>query len=497
MAIPSYLSNVLDKNINTFGDWFERTNSLSSDMGSKVLTAETTVSGGTATGNTSLVGIFSASEVAVGTSLRGGTLTTPAALSIVSATTFTANTNFSALETISNHTSNSITANTLVLSTDIISATSQTFSLTSDATTLTTTNDLTLSAGNVVLNGNIKSTDGILNLTSTAVLEVSSPSDAMRITQIGTGNALVVEDNSSPDSTPFIITNIGRVGIGTASPSSKLEVVGDVIVSGSLSLGGTIITSTATELNKLDGLTATTGELNKLSGILSSTAELNILDGVTATATEINKLDGVTATTGELNRMTGLTATTTELNTLDGILSSTTELNKLSGCVASTAELNKLSGILVSTTELNYLNGVNSSIQTQINLRAPKISPFLTGTPNADTPPQRVNSTRIATTAFVNEAVIGMGSQLWQDMSASRSFGVIYHNTSQRTIMVSVSGPDNTQFEVSADLVTWVVLGLTDTDQDNGSQPGGFIIPDLHYYRQTGSGTPTLWVELR
>ncbi len=60
-------------------------------------------------------------------------------------------------------------------------------------------------------------------------------------------------------------------------------------------LNGTAITSTAAELNILDGVT-------------SSTAELNILDGVTSTATELNLLDGVTSTTAELNYTDGVTS---------------------------------------------------------------------------------------------------------------------------------------------------------------------------------------------
>lgn len=61
-------------------------------------------------------------------------------------------------------------------------------------------------------------------------------------------------------------------------------------------IGGVAVTSTAAELNILDGVTSSTAELNILDGVTSSTAELNILDGVTATAAEINAIDGVTAT---------------------------------------------------------------------------------------------------------------------------------------------------------------------------------------------------------
>ena len=57
------------------------------------------------------------------------------------------------------------------------------------------------------------------------------------------------------------------------------------------------MTSTASELNILDGVTSTTAELNILDGVTSTTAELNILDGVTSTATELNIVDGSTSAT--------------------------------------------------------------------------------------------------------------------------------------------------------------------------------------------------------
>jgi hypothetical protein len=49
-----------------------------------------------------------------------------------------------------------------------------------------------------------------------------------------------------------------------------------------LSLGGTFVTSTATELNALDGITSTTAELNILTGVTADATELNYVDGVTS-----------------------------------------------------------------------------------------------------------------------------------------------------------------------------------------------------------------------
>ena len=63
-----------------------------------------------------------------------------------------------------------------------------------------------------------------------------------------------------------------------------VTVAGEISVT-TLDIGGTNVSSTAAELNILDGVSSTA-------------AELNILDGVTATAAEINFLDGDTSATG-------------------------------------------------------------------------------------------------------------------------------------------------------------------------------------------------------
>ena len=51
-----------------------------------------------------------------------------------------------------------------------------------------------------------------------SIFSGNSSSDLVRITQTGSGNAFVVEDNTNPDSTPFVITSGGSVTIGTTEP---------------------------------------------------------------------------------------------------------------------------------------------------------------------------------------------------------------------------------------------------------------------------------------
>ena len=67
------------------------------------------------------------------------------------------------------------------------------------------------------------------------------------------------------------------------------------LTEGEWKVGGTAITSTAAEINILDGVTSTAAELNILDGVTATAAELNILDGVTATTDELNYVDGVTS----------------------------------------------------------------------------------------------------------------------------------------------------------------------------------------------------------
>ena len=112
----------------------------------------------------------------------------------------------------------------------------------------------------------------------------------------------VADDNST--STAETVFTDGGI---TYNPASNLLTLGTGNLT-TLQLGGVAVTSTAAELNILDGVTSTAAELNILDGVTSTAAELNILDGVTSTAAELNILDGVTATTVELNYTDGVTS---------------------------------------------------------------------------------------------------------------------------------------------------------------------------------------------
>ena len=149
-----------------------------------------------------------------------------------------------------------------------------------------------------------------------------SAADTLSFTAGGTAQFTMADGAIAP------VTD-NDVDLGTSSLEFKDGYFDGTLYTDAINLNGTAITSTAAELNILDGVTSTAAELNILDGVTSTAAELNILDGVTSTAAELNILDGVTSTAAELNILDGVTSTAAELNALDGITAVVGELNAL------------------------------------------------------------------------------------------------------------------------------------------------------------------------
>ena len=148
----------------------------------------------------------------------------------------------------------------------------------------------------------------------------------------------------------------GITGVYVGKKGAEVAVASST---GQLYQSGTAVTSTAAELNVLDGITTTVAELNILDGVTSTATELNILDGVTATAAEINLIDGSVAGTAVASKAlslgtnknvdvlaiadlklgagagTSVTSTAAELNILDGVTKTASEINLLAAGAAA------------------------------------------------------------------------------------------------------------------------------------------------------------------
>jgi len=102
----------------------------------------------------------------------------------------------------------------------------------------------------------------------------------------------------------------------------------------------------------------------------------------------------------------------------------------------------------ISNTEFGYLNGVTSNIQTQLTsldtLKAPLASPTFTGTVSAPTPTTGDSSTKVATTAFVTNAVAVENELAEMNDVAITSVAdanfLVYDSTSTKWENQSISG---------------------------------------------------------
>ena len=75
-----------------------------------------------------------------------------------------------------------------------------------------------------------------VNSAGEAVISTSGGGTALRVTQSGTGNALVVEDSASTDSSPLVVDSGGNLIVGaTTSEGSKFRVVGSSSFEGGVS----------------------------------------------------------------------------------------------------------------------------------------------------------------------------------------------------------------------------------------------------------------------
>ncbi|CRI58060.1 Phage-related tail fiber protein-like protein [Pseudomonas sp. CCOS 191] len=132
-------------------------------------------------------------------------------------------------------------------------------------------------------------------------------------------------------------------------------------------------------------------------------------------------------------------------------------------------------------------------------------SPIFTGLPRADTPPGGDESTRLATTAFVQGTVrntalltLGMG-QSWQDVKAWRALSTTYTNSTGRPIAVTVTGSIAAGVSLTA-VVNGVVAAMHFTNAGYATPPFlAFIVPPGHAYSVNGTGGITIsaWSELR
>ena len=88
----------------------------------------------------------------------------------------------------------------------------------------------------------------------------------------------------------------------------------------------------------------------------------------------------------------------------DGTGNSITNIEDANIKAAAAIDATKIADGSVTSTEFQYINSLSSNAQDQIDLKAPLASPGLTGNPTAPTQSAGDNSTKLATTAYVDNS---------------------------------------------------------------------------------------------
>ena len=198
----------------------------------------------------------------------------------------------------------------------------------------------------------------------------------------------------------FVLVNTTEDGStnGDVTISSYANLQVGTINTATLEIGGTAVTSTATELNLLDGVTGTLVTEAGTQTLTNKTLTAPVISSITNTGTltlptttgtvaltsdiptavsELTNDSGYSTTTGTVTSVAGTgtvnglslsgTVTSSGSLTLGGTFSAT--VSEISDLTATAAELNTLDGITATVTELNYADGVTSNIQTQLDAK--------------------------------------------------------------------------------------------------------------------------------
>ena len=272
-----------------------------------------------------------------------------------------------------------------------------------------------------------------------------------------------------------------------------------------LFIDGDLLTSTADELNVLDGILSTTAELNLLNNLTATMAELNILDGATVNTADLNLLAGLNATRtnaagnkavvldhdgnvhlpnkvsiGELDVETlkidgtEVTSSATELNALVGLTTSNAEFERLSSLSATVDELNILDGAEVTTADLNMLAGLENGTRT--NSLPNKV---VVTKEDGSLELQQVEMKNLDVKPNVNSSFKIDGVELTATAAELNSFNGLTVSSSKLNIMTSVTATaaDINKLSTNASMEDLNLLTGLSTDRTN-SNPDKAVVLD-------------------
>ena len=189
--------------------------------------------------------------------------------------------------------------------------------------------------------------------------------DMVRITQLGSGNALVVEDEANTDATSFVISGLGSVGIGTNVPRYLLDIDGTKVAGEGLAIGQTavyirgdvkIIGDLSADDITLDQAVFTTINVTGFSTLGGTSATLLNVSGVSTAAGGFEASEGIDAARLNVTGITTLGFATAASLKVSGI-STLGDATAASAVVSGFSTLGGASASLLSVSGVGTVSG--------------------------------------------------------------------------------------------------------------------------------------------
>jgi hypothetical protein len=316
------------------------------------------------------------------------------------------------------------------------------------------TNAIALNTSTITTNTNAITA----NTTAIAAEATTARAAELVLTNTLSSNTASISSNtvSITANTADIITNRANITTNTSSIATNATAI----------TANTSAINTNTSAIAAEATTARAAELALTNSVSSNTTNISSnTASITVNTADIitNRANITTNTSSIATNATAITANTSAINTNTSAISAEATTARAAELALTNSVSSNTANITSNTSAIAANTASILTNSSDIELRAPIISPTFTGTPTAPTAAAGISTTQLATTAFVNNATSNINAS-----SISGTVALSQGGTGQTTIagIKSVLGLASSKVAIGAD------AGLT-TQSSGASAFGG------------------------